>query len=170
MKKLTILAMVGIFALGTVTTAFGENKDSERLISALTAENLGWRVDAAKLLGESGDMDAVKPFIKALRMDREDAVRITAAVALAKIGDSKALKALKKASKTDSSLTVRRVARGAFYELKKTTEALASKYINPEYFWSTRPYFRASCFFIYTRRLTTHGFTKTRKMLQLKWY
>ena len=58
----------------------------------------GWRVDAARLLGEAADVEAVKPLIDVLKNDDNSSARISAAVALAKIGDMTALNALEKAA------------------------------------------------------------------------
>ncbi len=121
---MTILLIAGI--LFTVTpNIMAEDNNNARLISALKADNIGWRVDAARLLGEAADNEAVEPLIDVLKNDQHSAARISAAVALAKIGDTSALKALKTAAKFDANKTVRTVSSGAFLELKKIDDKLA---------------------------------------------
>ena len=124
-NTMTILLIAGLlFSVTPILTA-GDN-DNARLISALKAENIGWRVDAARLLGEASETEAVKPLIDVLKNDDNSSARISAAVALAKIGDVTALNALKKAAKYDRNQTVRTVAIGAYHELKKLDEQLAA--------------------------------------------
>ena len=124
-NTMTILVIAGLlFSVTPILTA-GDN-DNARLISALKAENIGWRVDAARLLGEASETEAVKPLIDVLKNDDNSSARISAAVALAKIGDVTALNALKKAAKYDINKTVRTVAIGAYHELKKLDEQLAA--------------------------------------------
>ncbi len=125
-QTMTILLIVGV--LFSVTPNLkAEGIDTKRFISALTAENIGWRVDAARLLGEAGEIEAIKPLIDVLNNDGSIPVRITAAVALAKIGDVSAMDALKLSAKNDLNKTVRTVSAGAYYELKKLGEQLAAK-------------------------------------------
>ena len=125
-KTMTILLIAGVlFSVNPNLKA--EVNETDRLISALTAENIGWRVDAARLLGEAGETIAVKALIIVLNNDENVSVRITAAVALAKIGEASALDALKDSARNDLSKTVRTVSRGAFYELKKLDEQVAAK-------------------------------------------
>jgi len=92
----------------------------------LIADNFGWRVDAARLLGEAADTEAVKPLIDVLKNDENSSARISAAVALAKIGDRSALNALKRAAKYDANKTVRTVSTGAYIELKNMDEKLTA--------------------------------------------
>ena len=126
MKNTMIISVIAglLFSATPILTA-GDN-DNARLISALKAENIGWRVDAARLLGEASETEAVKPLIDVLKNDDNSSARISAAVALAKIGDVTALNALKKAAKYDRNQTVRTVAIGAYHELKKLDEQLAA--------------------------------------------
>ena len=124
-NTMTILVIAGLlFSVTPILTA-GDN-DNARLISALKAENIGWRIEAARLLGEAAETEAVKPLIDVLKNDDNSSARISAAVALAKIGDVTALNALKKAAKYDINKTVRTVAIGAYHELKKLDEQLAA--------------------------------------------
>ncbi len=127
MKKIMMLILVAGVIFNTNAMLSAEENDMERLIAALKAENIGWRVDAARLLGESGEMEAVTPLISVLKTDKKGSARITAAVALAKIGDAKALKALKYASRNDENLTVRTVSFGAYKELERSVKKLAVK-------------------------------------------
>ena len=124
-NTMTILVIAGLlFSVTPILTA-GDN-DNARLISALKAENIGWRIDAARLLGEAAETEAVKPLIDVLKNDDNSTARVSAAVALANIGDLTALDALKKAAKYDRNKTVRTVAIGAYHELKKLDEKLAA--------------------------------------------
>ena len=123
-KTMTILLIAGVLFNVTPKLMANDN-DNARLISALKAENIGWRVDAARLLGEAADAEAVKPLIDVLKNDEISSARISAAVALAKIGDRSALNALKRAAKYDTNKTVRTVSSGAFHELKKLEEQIA---------------------------------------------
>ena len=123
-KTMTILLIAGVLFNVTPNLMANDN-DNARLISALKAENIGWRVDAARLLGEAADAEAVKPLIDVLKNDEISSARISAAVALAKIGDRSALNALKRAAKYDANKTVRTVSSGAFHELKKSDEQIA---------------------------------------------
>ncbi len=125
MKKIMMLILVAGVIFNTNAMLSAEENDTERLIAALKAENIGWRVDAARLLGESGETEAVTPLISVLKTDKMVSARISAAVALAKIGDAKALKALKYASRNDESLTVRTVSFGAYKELERFVKKLA---------------------------------------------
>ena len=125
MKKMMMLILIAGVIFNTNTMLSAEENDTERLISALKAENIGWRVDAARLLGESGETEAVVPLISVLKTDKMSSARISAAVALAKIGDAKALKALKYVSRNDESLTVRTVSFGAYKELERSVKKLA---------------------------------------------
>jgi len=113
--------------LGAVNLATAEDNETSRLIKALRADNLGWRVSAAQLLGDNEEARAVKPLIKMLYTDFSYAARLSAAVALAKIGDKKALRALKMAAKHDQNKTVRTVALGAYAVLENSTVQLVSK-------------------------------------------
>ena len=124
-NTMTILLIAGLLFSATPILTAGDN-DNARLISALKAENIGWRVDAARLLGEASETEAVKPLIDVLKNDDNSSARISAAVALAKIGDMTALNALKKAAKYDRNKTVRTVAIGAYHELKKLDEQLVA--------------------------------------------
>ena len=111
----TLLAIT--ILLVTTTVLFAQN--NKYYIEALTAENVGWRVSAAQLLGEAGANEAVDALITMLKTDESSGARITAAVALTKIGDQKAYRALRYASRYDKNQTVRNVARGAVMELEK---------------------------------------------------
>ena len=124
MKKITMLILITGVIFNTNAMLSAAEKDTERLIGALKAENIGWRVDAARLLGESGETEAIAPLIRVLKTDKIYSARISAAVALAKIGDAKALKALKYASKNDKNLTVRTVSFGAYKELERSINKL----------------------------------------------
>ena len=124
-KTMTILLIAGVLFNVTPNLTAGDS-DNERLISALKADNFGWRVDAARLLGEAADTEAVKPLIDVLKNDENSSARISAAVALAKIGDGSALNALKRAAKYDANKTVRTVSIGAYIELEKMNKKLAA--------------------------------------------
>ena len=108
------------------TGAAGDSTDEARLISALSADNIGWRVSAAQVLGERQVEAAVEPLIRVLMEDKEYAARFTAAVALLRIGDAQSLPALKRAAQHDRSKTVRHIAAVAYSELRKASELAAS--------------------------------------------
>lgn len=124
-NTMTILLIAGIL-FSVSPNLMAEDNDNARLISALKAENIGWRVDAARLLGEAADVEAVKPLMDVLKNDENSSARISAAVALAKIGDSSALDALKTAAKYDANKTVRTVSTGAYHELMRLDEQIAA--------------------------------------------
>ena len=126
MKNTMIISVIAGLLFGATPILTAGDNDNARLISALKAENIGWRVDAAWLLGEASEAEAVKPLIDVLKNDDNSSARISAAVALAKIGDITALNALKKSAKYDRNKTVRTVAIGAYHELKKLDERLAA--------------------------------------------
>lgn len=124
-KTMTLLLIAGVL-FNVAPNLMAEDNGNERLISALKAENIGWRVDAARLLGEAADNEAIKPLMDVLKNDPHSSARITAAVALMKIGDRSALDALKTAAKHDRNKSVRTVSYGAYIELKKMDEQLAT--------------------------------------------
>ena len=111
--------------LGAVIPVAAEEDESTRLIKALRAGNIGWRVSAAQILGENKEVRAVKPLIRMLQKDLKYSARVSAAVALAQIGDKKALRALKKSARNDRNGTVRTVARGAIFEIERSDVKLA---------------------------------------------
>ena len=111
--------------LGAVIPVAAEDDETGRLIKALRADNLGWRVSAAQLLGENKEERAVKPLIRMLQKDLKYSARVSAAVALAQIGDKKALRALKNSARNDRNGTVRTVARGAIFEIERTDVKMA---------------------------------------------
>ena len=125
-KTMTMLLIAGVL-FNVTPYLMAEDSDNARLISALKADNIGWRVDAARLLGEAADDEAVEPLMDVLKNDENSSARISAAVALAKIGDAAALKALQTAAKYDANKTVRTVSSGAYTVLKKMGEKLAAK-------------------------------------------
>ena len=113
--------------LGAVIPVAAEDDETGRLIKALRADNHGWRVSAAQLLGENKEERAVKPLIRMLQNDLKYSARVSAAVALAQIGDKKALRALKNSARNDRNGTVRTVARGAIFEIERTKVRMAMK-------------------------------------------
>lgn len=123
-NTLTILLIAGVLFYIT-PNLMAEESNNARLISALKSDNIGWRVDAARLLGEAADMNSVEPLIDVLKNDENSSARISAAVALYKIGDRSAMKALKTSAKHDPNKTVRTVSAGAYHELKKLDEQIA---------------------------------------------
>ncbi len=122
----TISAMMTAgMILGAVIPVAAEEDETTRLIKALRADNLGWRVSAAQILGENKEERAVKPLIRMLQKDLKYSARVSAAVALAQIGDKKALRALKNSARNDRNGTVRTVARGAIFEIERSDVKLA---------------------------------------------
>ena len=124
-KTMTIFLIAGVL-FNVTPNLMAEDNDNGRLISALKADNIGWRIDAARLLGEAADAEAVKPLMDVLKNDNNSTARISAAVALANIGDRSALEALKTAAKYDTNKTVRTVSTGAYIELKNLDEQIAA--------------------------------------------
>ena len=123
-RTITAMLTAGMI-LGAVIPVAAEEDESTRLIKALRADNIGWRVSAAQILGENKEVRAVKPLIRMLQKDLKYSARVSAAVALAQIGDKKALRALKKSARNDRNGTVRTVARGAIFEIERSDVKLA---------------------------------------------
>ena len=84
----------------------------EPLVTALETGNESIRAYAAEVLGDIGDLRAVKPLIVALEEDREVIVCCDAARALGKIGDLRALEPLAEALKDIDSKVRRAAAEG----------------------------------------------------------
>ena len=83
-----------------VKTEHGSGETYDALVRAVNAPDWSVRMDAAKSLGELGDVRAVEPLIECLEDEDED-VRSIAAEALGKIGDAKAIEPLIKALNDD---------------------------------------------------------------------
>ena len=83
-------------------------KSFEELLTDLkTSNSEKVRYNAARVLGEMGDSNAVEPLIDVLRNDKNGSVRLYAARALGELGDSKATEYLIESLREDRNVDVR---------------------------------------------------------------
>ena len=125
-KAISTVLTAGIMT-GMIFPFAAEKHETIRLIKALRSDNLGWRVSAAHILAENGEVKAIKPLIRMLKNDHKYSARISAAVALAQISDKKALKALNYSARYDRNENVRIVAEDAIFEIERSDQILAMK-------------------------------------------
>jgi hypothetical protein len=90
-----------------VAAGFGFGDEVTVLISALEDESEDVRSDAAKALGDIGDISAVEPLSQVLLEDEEYSVRGAAAQALGEIGDPSAIDSLNQSLLGDENSSVR---------------------------------------------------------------
>ena len=83
-------------------------KSFEELLNDLrTSNSEKVRYNAARILGEMGDSEAVEPLIDVLKNDKNGSVRLYAARALGELGDSKATEHLIESLREDRNVDVR---------------------------------------------------------------
>ncbi len=106
--------------LMAAVSAAGVDSQTERAIQALRQDrSLKVRAQAALVLGQRGDPEAVPALLSALAEDDAEAVRIAAAAALGKIGDPTAREPLENARRADPAGEVRQAATRALGDLAR---------------------------------------------------
>ena len=96
---------------------FEQTKDLDYVIKALGDEDHMVQMDAARILGETGDSHAVEPLATTLRKNKHYAVRQQAAHALGKLNDPRAVVPLIEALRDEDS-GVQRLAAASLGELR----------------------------------------------------
>ena len=85
--RTTVILGVSVCILfGMFSLSYADAKNAD-LINMLNSENRGWRYSSAQLLGERRVVEAVKPLIERLNVEKDYSVRIVVVQALHKIGD-----------------------------------------------------------------------------------
>ena len=118
--------LIAVFLI-QVGASFAADRISydQYLIQSLKDENVGRRASAAKILGETKSIEAVKPLTTMLKNEDDYRVRIVAAMSLYHIGDVSVLPALEKIAKKEKNKTAKQVMYGILKEMKDTSFASA---------------------------------------------
>ena len=77
------------------------------LVDLKTSNSEKIRYNAARVLGEMGDLNAVEPLIEVLKEDKNGSVRLYAARALGELGDDRATQPLIDSLREDRNVDVR---------------------------------------------------------------
>lgn len=113
LRPVAALVLSAGLLLGTTTaapvSAAGSEGSVERLTEKLNSSDFRMRVQAALILGKTGDARALKALAQRLK-DESVAVRAAAAAALGTLGDPAALPALRRAQDDSNSAVERRIA------------------------------------------------------------